>query len=78
MTEPGILLTGGGDLLHMRTQWRNEAAFAVALAPPAPGFGRRRRRWRDIDLVVDLAEEPLSRRWWRGVATLSACSRWSR
>ena len=55
----------------MRAQWRNEAVFAVA-RPPAPGFGRRKRRLRDIELVVDLAEEPLSGRWWRGVATLSA------
>ncbi len=55
----------------MRAQWRNEAAFAV-VRPPAPGFGRRKRRLRDIDLVVDLAEEPQSGRWWRGVATLSA------
>ena len=57
----------------MRAQWRNEAALAVAL-PAAPGFGRRRKRWRDIELVVDLAEEPLSRHWWRGVATLSLLS----
>ena len=55
----------------MRAQWRNEAAFAV-VRPPAPGFGRRKRRLRDIELVVDLADEPLSGRWWRGVATLSA------
>ncbi len=55
----------------MRAQWRTEAAFAV-VQPPAPAFGRRRKRWRDIDLVVDLGEEPLSKRWWRGVATLSA------
>ena len=55
----------------MREQWRKQAAFAVP--PPLPaGFGRRRKGWRDIDLVVDLAEEPLSGRWWRGVATLSA------
>jgi len=54
----------------MRAQWRNEAVFAVA-EPVAPSFGRRRKRWRDVDLVVDLAEEPLSRRWWRGLATLS-------
>ena len=60
----------GADLLHIREQWRTEATFAVA-APLAPSFGRRRKRWRDIDLVVDLGEEPLSRRWWRGVATLS-------
>ena len=56
----------------MRAQWRNEAAFAVA-QPPAPAFGRRRKRWRDIDLVVDLGEEPLSRRWWRGRCDASAC-----
>ena len=54
----------------MREQWRTEAAFAVA-APLAPSFGRRRKNWRDVDLVVDLAEEPLSHRWWRGLATLS-------
>ncbi|MDP9423526.1 MAG: M23 family metallopeptidase [Pseudomonadota bacterium] len=55
----------------MREQWRTEAAFAVA-PPFAPSFGRRRERWRDIELIVDLAEEPLSGLWWRGVATLSA------
>lgn len=54
----------------MRAEWRNEAAF-VAAQPLAPSFGRRKKSWRDIDLVVDLAEEPLSRRWWRGAATLS-------
>jgi len=54
----------------MRAQWRNGdgAAFAGAAAP---AFGRRRKRLRDIDLIVDLAEEPLSRRWWRGAATLT-------
>ena len=58
-------------MLDMRAQWRNGdgAAFAGAAAS---GFGRRRKRWRDIDLIVDLGEEPLSKRWWRGVATLSA------
>ena len=55
----------------MREQWRTEAAFAVA-APLSPGFGQRKKSWRDIDLVVDLANEPMSRRWWRGAATLSA------
>lgn len=54
----------------MREQWRTEAAFAVA-PPLAPTFGRRRKRWRELDLIVDLAEEPLSLRWWRGAATLS-------
>jgi murein DD-endopeptidase MepM/ murein hydrolase activator NlpD len=53
----------------MREQWRKEAALAVA---PPLGFGRRRKGWRDIDLVVDLAEEPLGRRWLQGAATLSA------
>jgi murein DD-endopeptidase MepM/ murein hydrolase activator NlpD len=44
----------------------------VALAGTrAPAFGRRRKRLRDLDLIVDLSDEPLSRRWWRGVATLS-------
>ncbi|HET9399305.1 MAG TPA: M23 family metallopeptidase [Sphingomicrobium sp.] len=55
----------------MRAQWRNEAAFAV-VPSPAPGFGRRKRRLKDIDLAVDLANEPLSGRWFRGAATLSA------
>jgi murein DD-endopeptidase MepM/ murein hydrolase activator NlpD len=40
--------------------------------PLAPSLGRRKKSWRDVDLIVDLAEEPLSRRWWRGAATLSA------
>jgi len=57
-------------LLDMRAQWRNGAAFAVVQSP-APSFGRRRKTWRDIDLVVDLGEEPLSWRWWRGATTLS-------
>ena len=61
---------GDGHLLDMRAQWRNEAAF-VAAPPIAPAFGRRRRRLRDINLIVDLVEEPLSGRWWRGTATLS-------
>lgn len=55
----------------MRAQWRNEAAFAV-VASPASGFGRRKRRLRDIDPFVDLTNEPLSGRWLRGAATLSA------
>ena len=54
----------------MRAQWRNETGFAARSAV-APAFGRRRKRLSDIDLVVDLAEEPLSGRWWRGAATLS-------
>ena len=55
----------------MRDQWRTEAALAVA-PPLAPRFGRRKKRLRDISLVVDLAEEPMSLRWWGGVGTLSA------
>lgn len=55
----------------MRAQWRNETGFTARPAA-APGFGRRTKRWRDIDLVIDLAEEPLSPRWLRGAATLSA------
>jgi murein DD-endopeptidase MepM/ murein hydrolase activator NlpD len=54
----------------MRAEWRNAGGFAL-VAPPAPTFGRRKPRLRDIDLVVDLGEEPLSWRWWRGAATLS-------
>lgn len=54
----------------MRAEWRN--ADGAAFAAPRPvAFGRRRKRLRDIDLVVDLAEEPLSRRWWGGAATLT-------
>src|SRR4029453_5358443 len=60
-------LTGGIGLLDMRAQWRNEGAMAAGSA-----FGPRRKTWRDIDLVVDLADEPLTLRWWRGAATLSA------
>jgi len=45
----------------------------MAVAPPlAPSFGRRKKRLRDINLIVDLAEEPMSLRWCAGVATLSA------
>ncbi|MBA3667578.1 MAG: M23 family metallopeptidase [Sphingomonas sp.] len=50
----------------MRAQWRTSGA---AIAAPV-AFGRRRPRWRDFDLVVDLGEEVLSARWWRGSATL--------
>ena len=55
----------------MRAEWRNADGTALA-APYAPAFGRRRKRLRDMDLVVDLGEEVLSKRWGRGVATLSA------
>lgn len=58
-------------MLDMRAEWRNETAFAVA-QPPAQRFGRRKKSWRDLDLVVDLGEEPISLRWLRGAATLSA------
>jgi len=54
----------------MRAEWRNTDGAAFA-APRPVAFGRRRKRLRDIDLIVDLAEEPLSRRWWRGAATLT-------
>jgi murein DD-endopeptidase MepM/ murein hydrolase activator NlpD len=57
-------------LLEMRGRWRNGGELALARTV-APAFGRRRPRWRDIELVVDLGEDVLSRRWWRGVATLS-------
>ena len=52
----------------MRGDWRTAGVPAFA----APAFGRRRPRLRDVDLIVDLSEDVLSRRWWRGVATLSA------
>jgi murein DD-endopeptidase MepM/ murein hydrolase activator NlpD len=67
------VFSGGHDLLDMRAQWRNAHGTAFAGAA-APAFGRRRRRWREIEFIVDLGEEPLSTRWWRGVATLSALS----
>ena len=54
----------------MRAEWRNADGAALAATRPV-AFGRRRKRLRDIDLIVDLAEEPLSRRWWRGAATLT-------
>ena len=65
------VFSGGHDLLDMRAQWRNADGTAFAGAA-APAFGRRRKRWREVGLIVDLGEEPLSRRWWRGAATLSA------
>ena len=52
----------------MRGDWRIAGASALA----APAFGRRRPRLRDVDLIVDLSEDVLSQRWWRGVATLAA------
>ncbi|MDV3256605.1 MAG: hypothetical protein LOX97_02235, partial [Sphingomonas sp.] len=58
-------------MLDMRAKWRNELAIAGG-ARPSPKFGRRRKSWRDLDLVVDLAIEPLSKRWWGGGATLTA------
>ena len=54
----------------MRAEWRTAGATSFA-GVTAPAFGRRRRRFRDIDLVVDLGDDVLSLRWWRGVATLS-------
>jgi murein DD-endopeptidase MepM/ murein hydrolase activator NlpD len=62
---------GGNEaLLDMRAQWRNGGELALARTA-APAFGRRRPRWRDMELVVDLGEDVLSGRWWRGVATLA-------
>ncbi|MGH6706611.1 MAG: M23 family peptidase, partial [Sphingomicrobium sp.] len=58
-------------MLDMRAEWRSADGTALA-GSIAPAFGRRRKRLRDIDLIVDLGEEPLSKHWWRGVATLSA------
>jgi murein DD-endopeptidase MepM/ murein hydrolase activator NlpD len=54
----------------MRAEWRNGGGVALAGAH-APAFGRRRKRLRDLNLVVNLGDEPLSHRWWQGVATLS-------
>jgi len=56
--------------LDMRAEWRNAGGVALA-GTRAPTFGRRRKRIRDLDLIVDLSEGGLSWRWWRGVATLS-------
>ena len=55
-------------MLEVRGDWRTGRAPALA----APAFGRRRKRLRDIDLIVDLSEDVLSKRWWRGAATLTA------
>ena len=54
-------------MLEVRGGWRTAGATAVA----GPAFGRRRRRRRGIDLVVDLSQDVLSPRWWRGAATLT-------
>ncbi|WP_246104853.1 M23 family metallopeptidase [Sphingomonas xanthus] len=51
---------------HLRTR-RGLAAGTATV----PGFGRRRPRWRDIDLIVDLSDDMFTRRWWRGFATLT-------
>ena len=66
-----LISLGGICLLDMRAQWRTETG-SFARPADAPVFGRRRKRLRDIDLIVDLGEEPLSLRWFRGAATLSA------
>ena len=60
----------GQPLLDMRSQWQIESGGTAARSM-SPGFGRRKKRLRDIDLIVDLTEEPMSARWWQGVATLS-------
>jgi murein DD-endopeptidase MepM/ murein hydrolase activator NlpD len=54
----------------MRSEWRNGGGSSLA-GTASPTFGRRKRRLRDVDLVVDLGHDVLSGRWWRGVATLS-------
>lgn len=58
-------------MLDMRERWRVEGAVAFNRAA-VPAFGRRREAMRGTDLTVDLADDALSLRWWRGVATLSA------
>jgi len=47
-------------------------APAVARALSGDAFGRKRRRWRDIDLTVDLGRDIFSQDWWRGLGTLGA------
>ena len=47
-------------------------AFARAAPAATPSFGARKKRWRDLELAIDLAEDFGSRRWWRGFATLTA------
>ena len=57
-----------------RSDWAMGRASATSIARPiiaADSFGARRPRWREFDLRVDLADDLFSRRWWRGVATLS-------
>ena len=58
MTVPTVF-NRGSSVLDMRAQWRNADGTAFA-GTAAPAFGRRRKRWRDLDLIVDLGEEPLS------------------
>ena len=72
---------GTGVLVYQaRSQWLTSGsagivpapALARALASDAQAFGRKRRRWRDMPLTVDLGRDFLSKDWWRGLGTLSA------
>ncbi len=56
-------------------QTRIVTAGSARVVVTAPAFGVRppsRRRWRELDLTVDLASDLFSARWWRGLLTLSA------
>ena len=67
-------------MYQVRSQWLTSSGAAVVPAPAlaraltadAQAFGRKKRRWRDIDLTVDLGRDLLSKDWWRGLGTLSA------
>ena len=59
-----------------RSDWGDHGprpVFARHLpAAAAPAFGSRRRRFRKIELAIDLSEDVFSLRWWRGFGTLTA------
>lgn len=58
----------------MRQHWRNGGvAVAAPAALASPAFGRKSRsRWADLELVIDLAGEPIGLKWMRGAVTLIA------
>ncbi len=61
-------------MYQARERWQgSETAFAVAIPLRAP-FGRAAPPRAPFRLVVDLAEELFTRRWWRGAATLALLS----
>ena len=65
-------------MYQSRNQWLTSGGAAVLPVPVVARalggevFGRRKQRWRDIPLTVDLGQDLFSRDWWRGLGTLSA------